>query len=101
LARVAAVREAALTRLRPVLMTSAATVFGHLPLVLASGPGAAARNSIGMVLVTGMTVGTLFTLFVVPVFYSLLAAEHQLQTVEGDQEDMAGVDGLLIAGVKA
>jgi multidrug efflux pump len=66
-----------LTRLRPVLMTSAATVFGHLPLVLASGPGAAARNSIGMVLVTGMTVGTVFTLFIVPVFYSLIAAQHQ------------------------
>ena len=77
LSRIAAVREAALTRLRPVLMTSAATVFGHLPLVLASGPGAAARNSIGTVLVSGMTVGTIFTLFVVPVFYSLIAAQHQ------------------------
>ena len=76
LPKIAALREASLTRLRPVLMTSAATVFGHLPLVLVSGPGAAARNSIGMVLVTGMTVGTLFTLFVVPVFYSLIAAEH-------------------------
>ena len=75
--KTAALREASLTRLRPVLMTSAATVFGHLPLVLASGPGAAARNSIGIVLVTGMTVGTLFTLFVVPVFYSLIAAQHQ------------------------
>ncbi len=75
--RMMAVREAALTRLRPVLMTSAATVFGHLPLVLAAGPGAAARNSIGMVLVTGMTVGTIFTLFVVPVFYSLIAAQHR------------------------
>ncbi len=77
LSKAMAVREASLTRLRPVLMTSAATVFGHLPLVLATGPGAAARNSIGMVLVTGMTVGTLFTLFVVPVFYSLIAAQHQ------------------------
>jgi multidrug efflux pump len=75
--RMMAVREAALTRLRPVLMTSAATVFGHLPLVLATGPGAAARNSIGMVLVTGMTVGTIFTLFVVPVFYTLIAAQHR------------------------
>ncbi|NWF71553.1 MAG: efflux RND transporter permease subunit, partial [Nitrospirae bacterium] len=75
--KMAALREASLTRLRPVLMTSAATVFGHLPLVLASGPGAAARNSIGIVLVTGMTVGTVFTLFVVPVFYSLIAAQHQ------------------------
>lgn len=77
LSKAAALREASLTRLRPVLMTSAATVFGHLPLVLVSGPGAEARNSIGMVLVTGMTVGTLFTLFVVPVFYSLIAEQHQ------------------------
>ena len=77
LSRQAAVREAALTRLRPVLMTSAAMVFGQLPLLLVAGPGAAARNSIGIVLVAGMVVGTLFTLFVVPVFYSLLAAEHR------------------------
>ncbi|HEU5260867.1 MAG TPA: efflux RND transporter permease subunit [Gemmatimonadales bacterium] len=76
-AKMAALREASLTRLRPVLMTSAATVFGHLPLVLVSGPGAEARNSIGTVLVTGMTIGTLFTLFIVPVFYSLIAAEHR------------------------
>ncbi len=89
LSKVAALREASLTRLRPVLMTSAATVFGHLPLVLASGPGSAARNSIGMVLVTGMTVGTLFTLFVVPVFYSLIAAQHQpsLMREEPDYEE--------------
>jgi multidrug efflux pump len=73
----AAIREAALTRLRPVLMTSAATVFGHMPLVFVSGPGAEARNSIGIVLVTGMIVGTLFTLIVVPVFYSLLASKHE------------------------
>ncbi len=72
-----AIREASLTRLRPVLMTSAATVFGHLPLVFVAGPGAEARNSIGIVLVTGMVVGTLFTLIVVPVFYSLLASKHQ------------------------
>ncbi|MGQ0833487.1 MAG: efflux RND transporter permease subunit [Gammaproteobacteria bacterium] len=77
LSKVAALREASLTRLRPVLMTSAATVFGHFPLVLVSGPGAAARNSIGIVLVAGMSVGTLFTLFVVPVFYSLIAAQRQ------------------------
>jgi multidrug efflux pump len=69
-------REASLTRLRPVLMTSAATVFGHMPLVFVSGPGAEARNSIGIVLVTGMVVGTLFTLIVVPVFYTLLASRH-------------------------
>jgi multidrug efflux pump len=72
-----ALREASLTRLRPVLMTSAATVFGHLPLVFVSGPGAGARNSIGAVLVTGMALGTTFTLFVVPVFYSLIAARHE------------------------
>src|SRR5512146_2610668 len=72
-----ALKEASLTRLRPVLMTSVATVFGHLPLVFVSGPGSEARNSIGMVLVAGMTVGTLFTLFVVPVFYSLIASQHQ------------------------
>ena len=77
LAKMAALREATLTRLRPVLMTSAATVFGHFPLVLATGPGSAARNSIGTVLVTGMTLGTIFTLFIVPVFYSLIAAEHK------------------------
>ncbi len=75
--KLAALREASQTRLRPVLMTSAATVFGHLPLVFVSGPGSQARNSIGIVLVTGMTVGTLFTLFVVPVFYSLIAEQHR------------------------
>jgi multidrug efflux pump len=85
LEKMAALREAALTRLRPVLMTSVATVFGHLPLVLVAGPGAEARNSIGTVLVTGMTVGTLFTLFVVPVFYSLIAARHQ-PTQEEEEE---------------
>jgi multidrug efflux pump len=75
--KLAAIREASLTRLRPVLMTTAATVFGHMPLVFVSGPGSEARNSIGTVLVTGMTIGTVFTLFVVPVFYLLLAAEHE------------------------
>jgi multidrug efflux pump len=76
LAKLAALREASVTRLRPVLMTSAATVFGHFPLVLVTGPGAQARNSIGTVLVAGMLLGTLFTLFVVPVFYSLIAVDH-------------------------
>ena len=81
-----AAREAALTRLRPVLMTTAATIFGHLPLVLVSGPGAAARNSIGTVLVSGMAVGTLFTLFVVPVFYALIAKDHRAVAAEPEQE---------------
>ncbi len=71
-----AIRRAAATRLRPVLMTSAATVFGHIMLIFVTGPGAAARNSIGWVLVVGMAVGTVFTLFVVPAFYVLIAAEH-------------------------
>jgi multidrug efflux pump len=83
LSRLAAVRDAALTRLRPVLMTSAAMVFGQLPLVLVSGPGAEARNSIGIILVAGMIVGTIFTLFVVPVIYSLIAAEHRREGEEG------------------
>ena len=76
LAKIDALREASLTRLRPVLMTSAATVFGHLPLVFVSGPGSAARNSIGTMLVSGMIIGTVFTMFIVPVFYSLIAADH-------------------------
>jgi len=84
LEKMAALKEASLTRLRPVLMTSAATVFGHFPLVLASGPGAEARNSIGIVLVTGMSLGTIFTLFVVPVFYSLIAAKHVKETVDDE-----------------
>ncbi|HEV8582540.1 MAG TPA: efflux RND transporter permease subunit [Thermoanaerobaculia bacterium] len=89
LEKLAALREASLTRLRPVLMTSAATVLGHFPLVLVSGPGAEARNSIGMVLVTGMTLGTLFTLFVVPVFYSFMAARHRESLVEAEIESLA------------
>jgi len=68
-----AVVEAAGTRLRPILMTTAATVVGHLPLVFATGPGAGARNSIGIMLVTGMIIGTSFTLFVVPSIYMLVA----------------------------
>lgn len=68
-----AIIESAGTRLRPILMTSVSTIAGHFPLVLASGPGAGSRNSIGMVLVTGMFVGTTFTLFVVPAIYMLIA----------------------------
>lgn len=71
-----AIRRAAATRLRPVLMTSAATVFGHIMLIFVTGPGAAARNSIGWVLVVGMAVGTIFTLYVVPAFYMLIARDH-------------------------
>jgi multidrug efflux pump len=94
LSRLAALRESASTRLRPVLMTSAATIFGHFPLVLVSGPGSQARNSIGTVLVTGMAIGTVFTLFVVPVFYSLIAAEHRRETTEEIEAATAGVPEL-------
>ncbi len=76
LSKAQAVQQAAATRLRPILMTSAATVFGHFPLVLVTGAGAEARNSIGIVLVAGMTISTVFTLFVVPCIYTLLAAQH-------------------------
>jgi multidrug efflux pump len=72
-----AVHEAAMTRLRPVLMTSVATIAGHFPLTLVTGAGAAARNSIGLVLVGGMTIGTIFTLFVLPSIYILIAKDHR------------------------
>jgi multidrug efflux pump len=75
--KIKAVIEAAETRLRPILMTTAATVMGHMPLVFARGPGAGARNSIGTMLVTGMIIGTAFTLFVVPSIYVLVAKTHR------------------------
>ncbi|HSY50134.1 MAG TPA: efflux RND transporter permease subunit [Thermoanaerobaculia bacterium] len=75
--KLAAVIEAAGTRLRPILMTTAATVMGHLPLIFARGPGAGARNSIGIMLVSGMIIGTCFTLFVVPSIYVLVARTHK------------------------
>lgn len=70
-----AIREAGRIRLRPILMTTAATVFGHVMLIFVSGPGAAARNSIGLVLVFGMTIGTIFTLLILPSIYMLLAKD--------------------------
>jgi multidrug efflux pump len=73
ISREEAVIQAAQIRLRPILMTSVATVVGHFPLVIAQGAGAAARNSIGITLVTGMILGTVFTLFVVPVLYSMIS----------------------------
>jgi len=81
--KLAAVIEAAETRLRPILMTTAATVMGHFPLVIATGPGAGARNSIGTVLVTGMIIGTFFTLFVVPAIY-LVVAKTRTATVPAE-----------------
>src|SRR6516225_8495404 len=81
-----AVIDAAGTRLRPILMTTAATVFGHLPLVFAKGPGAGARNSIGIMLVSGMIIGTAFTLFVVPSIYVLVAKTHTALSVESESD---------------
>ncbi|HJQ39924.1 MAG TPA: efflux RND transporter permease subunit [Thermoanaerobaculia bacterium] len=83
--KLSAVLEAASTRLRPILMTTAATVMGHLPLVFARGPGAGARNSIGIMLVTGMIIGTLFTLFIVPSIY-VLVARKRTPVVEEEAE---------------
>jgi multidrug efflux pump subunit AcrB len=84
-----AVVEAASVRLRPILMTTAAMVCGVLPLLLASGAGAQARISIGIVITFGMTIGTLFTLFVVPVIYTMVAGTHQRIDVGDD----ASTDG--------
>ena len=74
-------------------MTTAATVVGHLPLVLASGPGAGARNSIGIMLVSGMIIGTLFTLFVVPSIYMLIARTRATAPA-GARQDAALPGGL-------
>ena len=88
LSKLEAVIGAADTRLRPILMTTAATVIGHFPLVLAKGPGAGARNSIGVMLVSGMIIGTIFTLFVVPSIYMLVARTHTpTPTEEAETED--------------
>ena len=93
LTKVEAVREAAMTRLRPILMTSVATVAGHFPLTLVTGAGAAARNSIGLVLVGGMTIGTIFTLFVLPSVYVLLAKEHGISARLGGRKRSVPANG--------
>jgi multidrug efflux pump len=87
--KLSAVVGAAETRLRPILMTTAATVIGHFPLVLAKGPGAGARNSIGIMLVSGMIIGTLFTLFVVPSIYMLVAKTHRAESTTEDEAELA------------
>jgi hypothetical protein len=89
MSKLEAVREAARVRLRPVLMTTIATVAGHFPLILVTGAGAAARNSIGLVLVGGMGIGTIFTLFIVPCLYVLLAkdtAKTRLRAARAEAE---------------
>jgi multidrug efflux pump len=98
LSKIAAVKEAAATRLRPVLMTSVATVAGHFPLTLVSGPGAEARNSIGLVVVAGMAIGTAFTLFFVPAIYLLIARDRasdaaRVPAWEEAEGERVGVDG--------
>jgi multidrug efflux pump len=75
--KIDAVKGAAATRLRPILMTTGATVLGHFPLVLVTGAGAEARNSIGIILVAGMLIGTFFTLIVLPLLYQMLAKDHR------------------------
>ena len=82
-----AVLHAAGVRLRPILMTTAAMVLGVVPLVFASGAGAASRYNIGIVIVTGMTIGTAFTLFVVPAVYLLIAGDRQKAEAEVAQHD--------------
>jgi multidrug efflux pump len=97
-AKIEAVQRAAATRLRPILMTTVATVAGHFPLTLVKGPGAVARNSIGIVLVGGMTIGTIFTLFVVPSLYVLIAKDHRR---EGAKEEEVRAEAIGPLGPEA
>jgi multidrug efflux pump len=92
-----AVIEAAATRLRPILMTSAATVVGHMPLVFANGPGAGARNSIGIMLVSGMIIGTVLTLFVVPAIYLLVAKTRKPAAIPQTSEPDGGSEVVVAA----
>ncbi len=92
LSKLAAVAQAARIRLRPIMMTTAATVAGHFPLTLVSGAGAAARNSIGLVLVGGMTIGTIFTLFIVPSLYMLIAKEHHEKSLAKTEKEQPTED---------
>ena len=91
LSKIEAIKESAATRLRPVLMTTGATVMGHLPLVLVTGPGAEARNSIGIILVAGMLIGTIFTLFVLPSVYLWLAStpEQKVDAKTAQNQDLS------------
>jgi multidrug efflux pump len=87
MSKIEAAREGALVRLRPVLMTSIATVCGHFPLTLVTGAGAAARNSIGIVVVSGMAIGTIFTLLVIPAIYVLIAKQHTGESTGDIEQD--------------
>ncbi len=87
--RMTAVIQAARVRLRPILMTTAAMIAGLIPLLYASGAGAAQRFSIGIVIVAGLAIGTLFTLFVLPVIYTFVASEHKALPVFEENESTA------------
>ncbi len=99
LGKLEAIRQAARIRLRPVMMTTVATVAGHFPLVLVTGAGAIARNSIGLVLVAGMAIGTMFTLFVVPSLYMLIAKDHTAER-RIEEAAFAGIEQLEPVGVE-
>ena len=89
-----AVLEAGAIRLRPILMTSVALIVAMIPLLTASGPGAVSRFAIGLTIATGLGIGTLFTVFVLPGFYVLLARDHATereQSCEGEGESGEGV----------
>jgi multidrug efflux pump len=90
MSKAAAIVHGAAVRLRPILMTTAAMVLGVIPLVIASGAGAAGRFAMGLVIATGLSIGTLFTLFVVPAFYMLLAADHHAERRRQDEGAPAG-----------
>jgi multidrug efflux pump len=100
-AKLDAILEAAGTRLRPILMTTAATVVGHFPLVIATGPGAGARNSIGIMLVSGMVIGTLFTLFIVPSIYMLVARTREAMVAAPDDSQAVVVGRVRPKGAAA
>jgi multidrug efflux pump len=89
LTKIEAIRQGACIRLRPVLMTTGATVIGHFPLVLVSGAGAEARNSIGIILVAGMLLGTFFTLVILPSMYLALASKHGAEIEEDETKTEA------------
>ena len=91
--RRAAIEVAARIRLRPILMTTAAMVAGLFPLLISSGAGAASRYAIGIVIVTGMSIGTIFTLFVLPTVYTILAENHRKRAKSRRTEEIAEVAG--------
>lgn len=86
--RRAAVEESAAVRLRPILMTTAAMVFGVLPLLIASGAGAVSRFDIGLVIATGLLIGTCFTLFVVPTMYYYIAEDHRIKPEQAQEPEV-------------